>query len=171
MRQAFLAASTTAINCRTAGLPFEILHSFPKQTWWFIILFMMIGASPAGTGGGLKTTTLWRLFTGTRDALAGRPVPRVVGIAAVWTMVYLAIAGVTFLLLTIYEPQVPIDRLAFIVISAVSNVGLGHDRDPISIVGPGLYVLCLAMLLGRLVPMACCGGSRGPRRMRMCLVG
>jgi len=78
----------------------------------------------------------------------------VVGITAAWTLAYLIIVGATFFLLTVCEPQVPADRLAFITVSAVSNVGLGHDRAPISIVGPGLYVLCLAMLLGRLVPVA-----------------
>ncbi|HZK80920.1 MAG TPA: hypothetical protein VFC46_07630 [Humisphaera sp.] len=154
-RSAFLAASTAAINARTLGMPFEYLHRFPKSAYWFILLLMTIGANPAGTGGGLKTTTLWKLFTGFADVLRGRAVGRAFGVAGVWVGLYLLIAGAGFFLLGILQPQIPSDRLIFLVISALSNVGLTQDtHDPISIVGPGLFLLGFVALVGRLAPIA-----------------
>ena len=154
-RSAFLAASTAAINARTLGMPFEYLHRFPKSAYWFILLLMSIGANPAGTGGGLKTTTLWKLFTGFADVLRGRAVGRVFGVAGVWVGLYLLIAAIGFFLLGILQPQIPPDRLIFLVISALSNVGLTQDtHDPISIVGPGLFLLGFVALVGRLAPIA-----------------
>ena len=62
------------------------------------------------------------------------------------------LSGLGFLALAAGQPQMPADRLIFLTISAVSNVGLSHD--PISIVGPGLFLLSLLMLAGRLAPLA-----------------
>ncbi|HZL37525.1 MAG TPA: hypothetical protein VFC78_19560 [Tepidisphaeraceae bacterium] len=151
-RWALGAASTAAVNARTAGLPFEFLRAFPGPAQWLVVLLMMIGASPAGTGSGLKATTCYHLFAGIRDALRGRPVRRTFGIAAVWMGGYVLAAGAGFLALTATQPQMPADRLIFLTISAISNVGLSHD--PISIVGPGLFLLAALMLFGRLAPLA-----------------
>jgi trk system potassium uptake protein TrkH len=151
-RLAFLAASTTAINARTAGFPFEVLDAFGHPAQWLIVLLMVIGASPAGTGSGLKATTFWHLFRGIRDILRGRPVPRVVGIAAVWFAAYVLLAVGGFLLLSVVASQMNADQAGFLTISALSNVGLSHD--PVSITGPGLFVLDLIMLAGRFAPLA-----------------
>ncbi|HWE04238.1 MAG TPA: hypothetical protein VG326_17665 [Tepidisphaeraceae bacterium] len=151
----FVAASTAALNARTLGMPFEYLHRFPKSAYWFILLLMIIGASPAGAGGGLKTTTLWKLFTGFSDVLAKRPVNRAFGVAGAWVGLYFLIAGICFPLLSVLQPQIPTDRLIFLTFSALSNVGLTQDtHDPISMVGPGLYLLGVIALLGRLTPIA-----------------
>ena len=45
----------------------------------------------------------------------------------------------------------PADRALFIIISAVSNVGLSHD--PLGVNPDNAFVLSSAMLLGRLMPM------------------
>jgi Trk-type K+ transport system membrane component len=112
---------------------------------------MMIGASPAGTAGGIKATTFWHLFGGIRSALKGQPVTRAFGIAAVWLAGYCAMAGVGFLLLSAAAPQLVADQAAFMTISALSNVGLSHD--PVSLVGWSLFVLDTIMLVGRLSPL------------------
>jgi Trk-type K+ transport system membrane component len=49
------------------------------------------------------------------------------------------------------EPQREGDRLLFLAVSALSNVGLSHD--PVSMTSAGLDVLLAAMLLGKLVPL------------------
>ena len=151
VRGAFVIASTTAINARTAGLPFELLNQFPKPAHWIIVLLMVVGASSAGTGGGIKITTFWQLFIGLWDVLQGRHVSRALGIAGAWVGGYLFIGGMGFFFLSISEPQMPAERLCFLTISALSNVGLSHD--PVNIVGPGLFLLDLIMLLGRLAPL------------------
>jgi Trk-type K+ transport system membrane component len=43
------------------------------------------------------------------------------------------------------------DRLLFLAVSALSNVGLSHD--PVSMTGPGLVVLSMLMLIGRIAPL------------------
>ncbi len=150
-RLSVLAASATAINSRTAGLPFELLNRFPRPSHWLIVLLMMIGASPAGTGGGLKPHTFWHLFMGLSGILRGKAVPRTVAIAAIWLGSYLIIAFLGLVLLSTAE-NIPGDRLFFITISALSNVGMSHD--PISMGPAALFLLDGIMLIGRLAPLA-----------------
>ena len=109
---------------------------------------MLIGGASAGTASGLKTNTLWQLARGVRDVLRGRPVPRPFGIAAVWLGLFLLTLFIGILLLATTDPQIASDRLLFLCCSALANVGLSHD--PVSITGPGLIVLSLLMLAGRL---------------------
>jgi Trk-type K+ transport system membrane component len=151
-RKTLASCSTFAIDARTAGIPFESPAVFTAAGQWMLMLIMMIGASPAGTGSGLKLTTIWHLFTGTRDALAGRAVRRSAGIALVWLSIYALAVFLGVLLLAQNVPQMAGDRLLFLVISATSNVGLSHD--PIAITGPGLIILSVLMLFGRLAPIA-----------------
>lgn len=154
-RTAFLAASTAALNTRTAGLPFDSMRLFPLWSNWLFVLLMMIGASSAGAAGGMKITTLYQLWTGFADVLRGRRVPRAFGIAGAWVGGYLAIAFASFATLCAIEPQLRTERVIFMTVSALSNVGMTTDpRDPLSIVGAGLYVLGLIALIGRLAPIA-----------------
>jgi Trk-type K+ transport system membrane component len=46
----------------------------------------------------------------------------------------------------------PADGGVFLIISALSNVGMSHD--PVSVVGKGSYLLSGIMLIGRLAPLA-----------------
>ena len=64
--------------------------------------------------------------------------------------IYLVIVAGGFLVLLTTDAEVPADRLLFLSVSAVGNVGLSHDR--VSIVGPGLYVLSLMMLVMGVAP-------------------
>jgi trk system potassium uptake protein TrkH len=146
------SCTIAAVNTRTAGLPFQSPAAFTAAGQWVLMLLMLIGASPAGTAGGLKLTTLWQLAKGTGDALAGRVAVRATGIAAVWLGAYVFALLIAVILLVQCQPQIPGDRLLFLAISALSNVGLSHD--PVSITGPGLLVLSGLMLIGRLAPLA-----------------
>ena len=151
-RLTFASCSTFAINARTAGIPFESPAVFTAAGQWMLMLIMIVGAAPAGTAGGLKLTTIWHLVSGTRDALAGRAVRRSAGIALVWVSLYALAVFLGVLMLAQNVPQMAGDRLLFLAISATSNVGLSHD--PIAITGPGLIVLSVLMLFGRLAPIA-----------------
>lgn len=150
-RQLFASSAAMAINSRTAGLPLESVRDFARADQWVIVLLMAIGAAPAGTAGGLKLTTLVRLGGGVRDALRGHSPGRGFGIAAAWLAVYALFVFTGFLLMLATQPDAPADRLLFLCVSATSNVGLSHD--PVSIIGPGLYVLSALMLVGRIAPL------------------
>ena len=150
-RRAVAESSAAAVDCRTAGIALHYVHEFPRTMQWLMIPLMAVGASPAGTGGGVKTTTVAALILGAHAALKGRRVGRVAGIAAVWVGAYGAIVLVSLLVLLWSEPQAPADRLVFLAVSAASNVGLSHE--PVSLSAIGLYTLTVAMLVGRLAPM------------------
>lgn len=150
-RNTLISCSVAAINTRSAGLPIQTPAAFTAASQWLLMLLMLIGAAPAGTAGGVKTTTLLQLGRGLRDALAGRTTHRVVGIAAIWTCSYLLALLIGLLLLLSVAPQIPADRSLFLACSALGNVGLSHD--PISNVGSGLLVLSGLMLFGRLGPL------------------
>jgi trk system potassium uptake protein TrkH len=145
------SAAATALNTRTLGWPIESPAAWPRTVIWIVLILMPIGASPAGTGGGLKTTTLVALARGARAALGGRPVARVLGIAMVWCGAYLVVVLITGLRLLTTEPQLPADQILFIATSAVGNVGISNA--PISITGNGLYALSIGMMLGRILPL------------------
>jgi Trk-type K+ transport system membrane component len=113
---------------------------------------MAVGASSAGTGGGIKITTLAVLFTGLLHTFRRRQPGRLFAVAATWVGIYCLIAFLCLIALLVTQPQLAPDRLLFMSISALSNVGL--SKDPISLTGPGLYILSITMLLGRLIPLA-----------------
>jgi trk system potassium uptake protein TrkH len=146
----FASASVESINSRTAGLPLEYVGAWPRAAQWVVLVLMFIGASPAGTGGGLKTTTLYELGRGARATLLGRAPGRILGVALVWLCVYTTIILVTMAILLMLETALPGDRALFIAVSAAANVGL--SADPVSITGNGLYTLATTMLLGRVLP-------------------
>lgn len=149
-RDALAMASVQSINSRTTGLPFPLGDARPGQ--WVLIVLMVIGGVSGTAAGGIKLTTLWALFAGTRAALRGENPGRVFAIAMTWVGTYGLLVFVTLLCLLATEPGQPGDRLLFLVVSAISNVGLA--QNPVSIVKEGMFVLSAAMLLGRILPLA-----------------
>jgi Trk-type K+ transport system membrane component len=148
-RDAIATASVQSVNSRTTGLPFPIGDARPGH--WILMLLMTVGGVSGAAAGGLKLTTIWRIFGGIRSAMRGEAPGRVFAIAVTWLALYALLVFVTVLCLLATEPGQPGDRLLFLAISAVSNVGLAHN--PVSIVKEGMFVLSGAMLLGRLVPL------------------
>jgi Trk-type K+ transport system membrane component len=112
---------------------------------------MILGASPAGTGGGVKTTTVHQLFTAPLRALRGETIHRTFGVAATALGVYLLALVVFYMMLLNTEPQMAGDRALFVTTSALSNVGLSHDT--LSMTRSSLFVVSAAMFTGRLVPL------------------
>jgi trk system potassium uptake protein TrkH len=150
-RHAMATVSHEAINARTAGFPFDFATYWPRVVQWVTIALMIIGAAPAGTGGGVKVTTLAAITSGTRDALRDRPAGRIFGVALIWLGVYLLMLAVALLVLLSTEPQMPGDRLLFLAASALGNVGLSHD--PVALSQAGWYAISATMLAGRIAPV------------------
>jgi trk system potassium uptake protein TrkH len=144
------SASITSLNARTAGMN-VLPYPFPRAMWFFVMLLMMIGASPAGTGGGLKTTTMYELFTAPHRMLRGEPLSRTTGIAATWLGFYLIALAFFQMMLLWSEPQMPGDRILFVAVSALSNVGLSHDV--LSMTRASLLLVSAAMFFGRITPL------------------
>jgi trk system potassium uptake protein TrkH len=144
-------ASVMSVNARTAGMNILPVYAFPHGMAFFIMLLMMVGASPAGTGGGLKSTTIYELFRAPWRALRGLPVSRAFGIAASWLGLYLLALAFFQIMLLWSEPQMPGDRVLFVTISALSNVGLSHDV--LSMTRSSLLLVSAAMFFGRITPL------------------
>ncbi len=69
-----LTALFTSVSARTAGfttLPISI-ENVSDSGLLLIMFLMFIGASPGGTGGGIKTTTIAALMAATRATLRGQ---------------------------------------------------------------------------------------------------
>jgi trk system potassium uptake protein TrkH len=147
----FATGSAMSIDGRSCGFPYISIGVMARPAQWMLIGLMLIGAAPAGAGGGIKVTTLFHFGRGTRRALSSQPGERITGIAAVWIATYLLIVLVTLLALLAALPELPADRLVFLAVSAVGTVGLSHD--PVSFAGPGLIALSAAMLIGRIAPL------------------
>jgi trk system potassium uptake protein TrkH len=151
-RDTIASCTVMAVDTRTAGLPVQSPAAFTGAGQWVLMALMAIGAAPAGAAGGLKLTTLWQLAGGTREVLRGGIARRVTGIAIVWVGIYGVTLFVGMALLAACDSVTAGDRVLFLAVSALSNVGLSHD--PISMTGPGLMVLSALMLVGRLTPLA-----------------
>jgi trk system potassium uptake protein TrkH len=144
-------ASQLSINSRSGGFAFGFVSNLPQATTFFLVLAMVIGASPSGTGGGIKVTTLATLTTGTRDVLAGRPPGRRFGAAILWVGVYLGMLVASTIGLLLTDSEIHLDRALFLAASALGNVGLSHN--PVEAPPAAMYVLCATMLVGRVAPV------------------
>src|SRR5262249_28171719 len=72
-------SAALSLAARSAGLPFAAVGSLSRVAQWLLIVFMLIGVAPAGTGGGVKVTSLFHLWRGTRRALRGERGLRITG--------------------------------------------------------------------------------------------
>ncbi|NLW44793.1 MAG: Trk family potassium uptake protein [Syntrophomonadaceae bacterium] len=58
-----------SVTSRTAGFTTVDINQAVPATWMVLILLMFIGASPAGTGSGIKTTTFAVLFLAAKSRM------------------------------------------------------------------------------------------------------
>ncbi len=149
---AFFASVTT----RTAGFDTIKPYSFSGLGKVLMIALMVIGASPASTGGGIKTTTLGVLAVSAWNEILGRDENvfwhRKVGYSTVRRALALAFLYVlTFfvgaVILSMTE-DFPFEELLFEAVSAIGTVGLSLGITPeLSVAGK--MVLVVLMFWGR----------------------
>lgn len=151
-----MAALFLAITPRTAGfntVPTGYLH---PASALFAMLLMFIGASPGGTGGGVKTTTFALVLALVRSALRGqdgvdllhrRVARNTVRRALAVFFLALGLVFVSTLLLYATQKGTPLD-LAFEVVSAFGTVGLSRGVTA-NLSDLGKLVIIVTMFLGR----------------------
>ncbi|KIT16013.1 TrkH family potassium uptake protein [Jannaschia aquimarina] len=124
-----------------------------------VVMFflMIVGASPAGTGGGLKTTSFAALVGLVRSTLKGRdriryfkreiPLERLQTATASLTY-YVGLLFVATFLLFLTDSSLPFDKVFFEAISAMGTVGLsmGITGDLTEV---GKLVIIVLMTAGR----------------------
>ncbi|MGB3542431.1 TrkH family potassium uptake protein [Rubrivirga sp.] len=128
---------------------------------FLVILLMVVGASPSGTGGGVKTTTISAVYAVVRSVLRGEddvtyrgqrvPIDRV--LAAVASLAFYATVLIVGLLILSLTETADFQAIAFEATSALGTVGLSAgitgdltDLGKLTIVG--------LMFAGRLGPLS-----------------
>ncbi|MGK7948449.1 MAG: TrkH family potassium uptake protein [Xenococcaceae cyanobacterium] len=152
-----LAAWFQSMTTRTAGFNSIDIGQMTIAGLFITMGFMFIGASPSGTGGGIKTTTLRILFNCTKSALEGknqvvlyqREVPSPLILKAIAVVFGTAIAIViATIFISLWDSQFDFLQILFEVISAFATVGLSTGITA-SFSTMSKLILILAMYTGR----------------------
>ncbi|MEI6509875.1 MAG: potassium transporter TrkG, partial [bacterium] len=169
-----LSSFFQSVTPRTAGFNTLDIGGMNVSSLMVIVLLMFIGASPGGTGGGVKTSTFALLIATVRSTVRGFPdtvlmgrridpyqVRKAVSIVALsFTLVVLAST-----LLSQSEPFA-FHNLIFEITSAFGTVGLSTGITP-SLTAVGKVVVLLVVFAGRVGPLtlllALAQGRREPR--------
>ncbi len=158
---AFFHAYFQAVSARTAGFNTVDISAFTDPTTFFYCFLMFIGASPGGTGGGIKTTTfaivflsVWMYRNSTRDLRVQKRTipPEIINLAFMifWLSILYILLGV--FLLSISEAGVKFVDLMFEAFSAAGTVGLSKGVSP-NLSDFGKVVDILLMYIGRIGPL------------------
>ncbi len=154
--------TTSAFNSitpRTAGFQTADMTEYTVPSLIIITLLMWIGASPASTGGGIKTSTFALAILNviavakgkSRIQLWGRRISsdstsRAFAILCISLMVI----GVGIVSILIFEPKgTDLLTVAFECFSAYSTVGLSLNFTPI-MTEPSKFVIIIIMFVGRI---------------------
>ncbi len=146
-----------AVSPRTAGFNNVDMGTLMTPTILLMIFLMWIGASPASTGGGIKTSTFAlallniravsmgkaKIEIGTRT-IARSSVNRAFAIVAI----SLLVVGAAILLIASFDPQADLLKIGFECFSAYSTVGLSLNFTS-SLSTESRWVLILVMFFGR----------------------
>lgn len=151
--QAMTAQTTVGFN--TIGVA-----AMSKATLLAITILMVIGASPSGTGGGLKSTTFTAILGVMRSALRGERVVKFWGQPIPQERVQTAVASLGFyvsflvlgtLLLAMTETA-DFEGVLFEAASALGTVGLSTGITPM-LTDLGKLIVIVLMFVGRLGPL------------------
>jgi trk system potassium uptake protein len=179
-----LASLFQSVTARTAGFNTVDLYKFSMPSLFFVITLMFIGASPASTGGGVKTTTIAVIVAFIRARIKNSKnvnisfntlAFNIISKAIVVLVFAITIIVVASFLLTIIElKHIPFNangdrflQVFFEVVSAFGTVGLSTGITPdFSILGR--LILIFLMLAGRVGPLtiATAIGSRDSKDIK-----
>lgn len=146
-----------SVTPRTAGFNTVDMTKLSLPIIMIYLLLMWIGASPSSTGGGIKTTTAAVAFLNMRAMIHGRNRTEVyrtqisepsINRAFAVIMLSLLIIGAAVLLISIFDGDKGILKIAFEAFSAFSTVGLtlGITTELSDV---SKIVLVLTMFIGR----------------------
>ena len=152
-----LMQSTTM---RTAGFNSVDLASMRQSSKLMSIILMFIGASPASTGGGIKTTTFFVLLSGIYSAATNHSerafhnaIPKdAFRKASVISILAAFLVMTASYLMLIFDPQLSLRDVLFEMISAFSTSGLSTGITP-QLSAQSRILSIIMMYIGRLGPL------------------
>ena len=152
-------AAFGSVTPRTAGFNVVDYSSMTVPSLLFVIFLMWIGASPASTGGGIKTSTFALATLNIYSIARGKSRIQIFGRrftaestsrAFAILSISLIIIGLAIMALLIFEPQdTPLLSVVFECFSAYSTVGLSLNFTP-TLSDSSKYVLIAVMFIGRI---------------------
>lgn len=152
-----LASFFQSVTTRTAGFNTIDLTLVKESSLFVMMILMFIGASPASTGGGIKTTTLASLVITVKSFIFGkgdievceRRISSVTINKAIGTF-FIATSLVVFgtLALSLTDEGFTLVECGFEIVSAIATVGLSIGGSP-NLTTMGKIVVMIAMFIGR----------------------
>ena len=159
-----------SITARTAGFNTVNFSQLTNATLFIFILLMFIGASPGGTGGGIKTINIAILFSLAFNRLKGRndvvifkrsvPAETVGRSISILIGSFIALTAILSLLLMTQQANIPHTQargifleLLFETTSAFGTVGLSMGSTA-KLTDSGKLLIIIMMYLGRIGPLS-----------------
>lgn len=150
-----MAASTTS------GFNTVPIGNLAPAALTVLIVAMVIGASPSGTGGGIRTTGFSALIATVTSVMRGHPehitfMKRHIPMHRVFTAVAAAFTYITFLVIAVYclclTERFSFIELCFEAASALGTVGLSMGITS-GLTVAGKLIITLTMFFGRIGPL------------------
>ncbi|BAY75708.1 putative Na+-transporting ATP synthase [Nostoc linckia NIES-25] len=172
----FLVAWFQSVTPRTAGFNTIDIGKMTTAGLFITIALMFIGASPGGTGGGMKTTTLRVLTSCTKTILQGKEevllYERKIAISLILKAVGVLVGSVATvilatILISLTDPELDFIQILFEVVSAFATVGLSTGITA-TVSTAAKLVLIITMYVGRvgvLLLMSAVLGDPRPTRI------
>lgn len=176
LRDQLLLAWFQSVTPRTAGFNTIDIGKMTTAGLFITIALMFIGASPGGTGGGMKTTTLRILTSCTQSILQGKEevllYERKIAINLILKAVGVLVGSVALVILStiliaLTDPNLDFIQILFEVVSAFATVGLSTGITG-SVSTAAKLILILTMYIGRvgvLLLMSAILGDPRPTRI------
>jgi trk system potassium uptake protein TrkH len=151
--QAMSALTTVGFNTVT-------MSTISKSAIMLICFLMIIGASPSGTGGGVKTTTLSAVWGLVKSVIKGEKNVRILGAIVPEDRIRTALATLSFYISTLLigtyllslTENVPLALLFFEGASALGTVGLSLGiTSALTVLGK--IIIIVLMFIGRVGPL------------------
>ncbi len=149
-----------SITCRTAGFSSWSMTTMHGSSIIFLMILMLIGASPISTGGGIKTLNFALIILSLKSHIQGKTEVNIFerristqSILRSFNIITLTMICLTLAMAIIFylEPKQNVLYLAFEVVSALGTVGLSLDiTEQLSFLSK--FLVIILMFLGRVGP-------------------
>ncbi|MBD2296544.1 ATPase [Anabaena sphaerica FACHB-251] len=171
-----LLAWFQSVTPRTAGFNTIDIGKMTDAGLFITIALMFIGASPGGTGGGIKTTTLRVLTSCTKTILQGKEevllYDRKIAISLILKAVGVVVGSLATvigatILISLTDPKLEFIQILFEVVSAFATVGLSTGITA-GVSTAAKLILIITMYIGRvgvLLSMSAILGDPRPSRV------
>lgn len=159
--QTWMEAWFQSVIARTAGFNTHPLSDYTPAAIVVFCFLMFVGANPGGTGGGIKTTTLFAVAfkavssttNDNRDEIFYRKIPNLIFTQALTVFFFgLSVVLIGTVLILWLEPGMDLTAVLVEVTSAFATVGSTVGVTPMFSTA-SKFILMVCMFIGRLGPV------------------